>query len=273
MKIPFDLQASFPVLLACGALAGSGFAFWNTATTRARWLGERELQSRLVEIERGIASTRQLLQESAPVGATPAAATLQAPPAVATPTRVALAAEPAALDEERLGLLLQRIEDLEVLLAATDHRSGGEARNETVAEVMTSELARQSMIEYQHLWSDEAVDWPRRIDALRMLRRFPEAMDALGPRMVDAALGVLRSDAPAARQAQVIDAIEGVRDPRLPGELLRIARTGQDERLRAESVGALEDFLDDPAVRGWLEEARTSDASEKVRRLAERALY
>ena len=58
-----------------------------------------------------------------------------------------------------------------------------------------------------------------------------------------------------------------------PGELLRIARSGEDERLRAESVGALEDFLDDPAVRGWLEEARTSDPSEKVRRLAERALY
>ncbi len=263
---------NWTLILASGALAGSGAAFWNTAATRARWLGERELQSRLVEIERGIASTRRLLQEGVEQARarSAAAAELAPPPASGAPAR---APAPEPLDDARLATLAGRLDELELLLASASHRSEGPVeRPETVEDVLSSELAHQAMLEYQHLFSDPSVEWARRVDALRMLRRFPAEADPLCPRVVDAAIQAFHGEQSPVRVAQVVDAIDGVRDPRLAGELLHLARTSADERLRAEAVGALETFLEDAEVRDFLARARAEDPSGKVRRLAERAL-
>lgn len=90
--------------------------------------------------------------------------------------------------------------------------------------------------------------------------------------VVDAALGLLAQSKEARTRALIIRNLHGSGNPKLVAPLLGVLASDADEDVRDEAAETLDDFVAQPEVKAALEQAASSDASEKVRRRAQASL-
>ena len=109
-----------------------------------------------------------------------------------------------------------------------------------------------------------------RIRALAGLRGAGEG--ARGGAVADAAIQIVQSSTDAKVRADVWRHMHGAKEPVLVPYLIQSLQYDTDESVRDEAAETLDDYRDRPEVVAALRAASTNDASEKVRRRAERSL-
>ncbi len=139
---------------------------------------------------------------------------------------------------------------------------------EATAAATRAEEAR-ALFELRRTVLDTSLPEADRAAALSKLRGIKGGIDR---EVVFAVIDLFRISRSLVVREGILRDVHGTRDPDLKQLFLDTLTRDPEATLRERAARDIDDYLDDPAVRQALESARDGDASETVRRAAERTL-
>jgi len=175
------------------------------------------------------------------------------------------------------GTLIAKIERR---LAALELATERIQRNEELGElaIVTANaqererLRNEALLNYRARAADRHALPADRLEALRILRTFPDEMGARDDQVVDSMLDVLHQSREPSMRAEILRNLKGVGSANLRENLLQFLDTETDASVRSEIVETLGAMAEDARVRAALERTQKNDSSADIRNEAREAL-
>lgn len=170
-----------------------------------------------------------------------------------------------------LETLHTRLANLSALVSARIHEDP-DAVPDTAADsakrrraLIQSRLARDAVDRFRAHFLDTSRDAADRVEALRMLRRFPAELEPHDEQLITSALDLIDTETDLRSRERVVKELAHVRDERLMHAWIDILHDDTDEGIRAEAAEALGTFIHRPDIRDLLRQTFEHDDSERVR--------
>lgn len=192
------------------------------------------------EIERATAAITESLE-------------LQQPPVQPVPE----AREEASTSELQLDVLEAAVASLEsdvaewMAKAAMGRQERGYREDEH--DLASTSFGRDAMTSYQQEVLDRRLEVSERLGAIRVLKRFPSEMDALGPVIGEVNDLISTAEGTDTATLAIINTVDGIQDQRIVDPLKDLLARSSNE-VQLEIVRALSNFIELPQVQSAFEQ-------------------
>lgn len=174
-----------------------------------------------------------------------------------------------SLDQQHLEAIRGQLGELEGRLSALQDDLANVGSGEEGASEFNSKTLAESLGLFVERTQDVTLTPGERVASLDVLRKYPGAINSA---VVGSMLNLLAQPGVADQdRSGIVRALNGVGDERCRDAFLLVLESDPSERVREEAAESLKRFSDEPVVNDSLLRAALNDASDAVRREAQRS--